>query len=129
MLRRVCLWLLVLPVSALGAQSGAGVRVTIGDSAGTDRYELVVGRQASAGALQPTKHLVGAGVLVMTARDSGSLTIRTDDPALPVHVRVESGTSRLSAVGAVVIVRVVGDSASIEARDRSFLTPGVRRSP
>lgn len=114
--------LTLLPVVGLLGQSP--VLVTIGDSAGGARYTII---RRLAAASQPDSALVrgvGRATFRIFPHDSAATIVRSDDPGgAPVHVRVSSASGTLSGTGAVVAVRVVGDSVSIEAHDRAFPIP------
>lgn len=60
---------------------------------------------------------------------SDSVTVFTADSSAPVHVSASSGRAVVNAVGAIVSVRVLSDSLSVETRDRSFLPPPARQRP
>jgi hypothetical protein len=115
---RLASLLTLLPVACLFGQSGTPVRVMIGDSASTDRYQIIRGADTTAAAGVPRLRGVGVASFVLSTRDTSTTTVLSDDPSRPVHVRVSAPQGPLTAVGALVIVHVVGDSVSIEARAR-----------
>lgn len=115
---RLASLLTLLPSACLFAQAESSVRISIGDSTNTDRYQIIRGSDTTAAAGLARVHGTGAASFVVDTRDSSTVTILSEDSARPVHVRVSTPQGPLSAVGALVMVHVVGDSVSIEARGR-----------
>ena len=117
MLRLASLFTL-LPAACLLAQARSPVRVSVGDSAHFERYQIIRGADTTAAAGLPRLRGAGVADFVVDTRDSSTVTVLSEDPARPVHVRVSGPRGPLSAAGAMVMVHVVGDSVSIEARGR-----------
>ncbi len=115
---RLASLLTLLPVACLFGQAGSSVRVLIGDSAGVDRYQIIRGADTTATGGLPRLRGSGVASFVLSTRDTSTMTILSEDPARSVHVRVSSPKGPLSAVGPLVMVHVIGDSVSIEARAR-----------
>jgi len=94
---RLASLLTLVPVACLFSQAGTPVRVMIGDSVSTERFQIIRGADTSAAA----GRLRGAGVasFVLSARDTSTITVLSEDAARPVHVRVSAPHGPLSAVG------------------------------
>lgn len=113
---RLASLLTLVPVACLFGQAGTPVRVMIGDSVSSDRFQIIRGADTSA----TVGRLRGVGVasFVLSTRDTSTITVLSEDSSRPVHVRVSAPQGPLVAVGSLVMVHVVGDSVSIEARAR-----------
>jgi hypothetical protein len=120
------LTLLSLPSAGVLAQSP--IRVVIGDSASAARYEFVSGSDTTSRSGAPRIYGIGRAVFSVPPGDSATVTVLSENTG-PVRVQVSSPAGSLSAVGAIVTLRVFRDSVSVEARDRSGLTPAVLRRP
>jgi len=112
---RLASLLTLVPVACLFSQAGTPVRVMIGDSVSTERFQIIRGADTSAAA----GRLRGAGVasFVLSARDTSTITVLSGRSAAGARPCVRSARAALSG-RIVVMVHVVGDSVSIEARAR-----------
>jgi hypothetical protein len=118
---RVASIFVLLPV--LGAFAQSPVRITIDDSAHTTRYQIVRSTDSTTRPDARPINGVGSVVFDVPRGESSVVTVTSDSPGAAVHVRVSSSTGELSGTGSRVIVRVLRDSVSIDARDRSLPTP------
>ena len=126
-------WLLLLacPVASLTAQA-TRVRVTIGDRPGHEAYQIVTSGRLRAALENPSVpgsklYARGQTEFLLEPGMSDSVTVFTADSLAPVRVSVSNGRAAVTAVGAIVTVRALGDSLSVETRDRSFLPPSTRQ--
>lgn len=88
-------------------------------------------RAALSKPLAPESKLYARGrtELLLEPGVSDSVIVLTADSSALVHVSVSNGRAVVTAVGAIVTVRSLGDSLSVEARDRSFLPASARQRP